>query len=157
MTVIVPKDSNKRKVQSTEVASRNKGQHKSGMPIKVTRKNEGVLPPTISASQRTTMPVGGGVEAYNERCLCVMYRSQRVHTSFYESAPSASDSLGNTIPQGVTEDSGNARANIPNASEELNLGNISRHSRVLFERILVMQGIWRVASSYRLKTTGTPH
>ena len=34
---------------------------------------------------------------YNERYFCVKYRSQGVQTSFYESIPSASDSLGNTI------------------------------------------------------------
>ena len=52
---------------------------------------------------------------------------------------------------------GNARADFPNASGERNLRNISRHSRVLFERIHGTQGIWRVASSYRLKTTEPPH
>ena len=95
----------------------------------------------------------GGVEVYNERSFCVKYRSQGVQTSFYESTPSASDSLGITIPPGDTEDPGNARADFPNASKERNLRNISRHSRVLFERIRGTQGIWRVASSYRLKTT----
>ena len=114
-------------------------------------------PPRIGANRGMTMPVCGWVEAYNERSLCVKYCSQGVQTSFYESTPSASDSLGNTIPQRVTEDSGNARANIPNASEERNLRNISRHARVLFKRIPGMQGIWRVASSYRLKTTEPPH
>ena len=81
----------------------------------------------------------GGVEAYNE------------------STPSASDSLGNTIPPGDIEDPGNARADFPNASEERNLRNISRHSRVLFERIPGTQGIWRVASSYILKITEPTH
>ena len=71
--------------------------------------------------------------------------------------PSASDSLGNTIPPGDIEDPGNVRADFPNASEEHNLRNISKHSRVLFERIHGTQGIWRVASSYRLKTTEPPH
>ena len=70
---------------------------------------------------------------------------------------SASDSLGNTMPPGDIEDPGNVRADFPNASEEHNLRNISRHSRVLFERIHGTQGIWRVASSYRLKTTEPPH
>ena len=56
------------------------------------------------------------------------------------------------ISQRVTEDSGNV-----SASEERNLRNISRHSRVLLERIPGTQGIWRVAPSYRLKTTETPH
>ena len=49
------------------------------------------------------------------------------------------------------------RADFPNASEECNLRNISRHSRVLFERIHSTQGSWRVAFSYRLKTTEPPH
>ena len=105
----------------------------------------------------TTVSVYGGVEVYNERSFCVKYRSQGVQTSFYESTPSASDSLGNTIPPGDIEDPGNATADFPNASEERNLRNISRHSRVLFERIHGTQGIWRVASSYRLKTTEPPH
>ena len=70
---------------------------------------------------------------------------------------STSDSLGNTISRRVTEDSGNARANFPNPSEERNLRNISRHSRVLLKRIPGMQGVWRVASIYRLKTTEPPH
>ena len=54
-------------------------------------------------------------------------------------------------------DSVNTRANFPNASEVRNLRNSSRHSRVLFEHIPGSQGIWRVASSYRLKTTEPPH
>ena len=62
-----------------------------------------------------------------------------------------------TIPPRDPEDSGNARANFPNASEERNLRNISRHSRVLFKHIPGTQGIWRVASSYRLKTTESPY
>ena len=102
--------------------------------IRVTRRNEGVLPP-----QSVPVSVCGGVEAYNE------------------STPSASDSLGNTIPPGDIEDPGNARADFPNASEERNLRYISRHSRVLFEHIPGTQGIWRVAFSYRLKTTETTH
>ena len=94
---------------------------------------------------------------YNERFFCVKYRSQGVQTSFYESTPSASDSLANTIPPADIEDPGNARADFPNASEEHNLRNISRHSRVLFKRIRGMKGFWMVASSYRLKTTEPPH
>ena len=47
-----------------------------------------------------------------------------------------------------TEDSGNARADFPNALEEHNLRDISRHPRVLFECIPDTQGIWKVASSY---------
>ena len=49
--------------------------------LRVTRdsQNEG-MPPTISASRGKTMPVCGGVEAYNERSLHVKYRSQGVQT-----------------------------------------------------------------------------
>ena len=100
--------------------------------IRVTRRNEGVLPPQ---SVPVSVSACGGVEACNERSFHVKYRSRGVHTSFYESAPSASDSLGNTIPPGDTQDEGNARADFPNASEERNLINISRHSRVLFKHI----------------------
>ena len=96
----------------------------------IRRRNEDVLPP-----QSVPVSVCGGVEAYNE------------------STPSASDSLGNTILPGDIEDPGNARADFPNASKERNLRYISRHSRILFKRIPGTQGIWRVASSYRLKTT----
>ena len=91
---------------------------------------------------------------YNEQSFCVKYHSQGVQTLFNESTPSASDSLGNTISRRVTEDSGNARANLPNASEEHNLRNISRHSGFYFKHIPGTQGIWRVASSY---TTEPPH
>ena len=102
--------------------------------IRVTRRNEGVLPP-----QSVPVSVCEGVEAYKEF------------------TPSASDSLGNTIPPGDIEDPGNARADFPNASEERNLRYISRHSRVLFEPFPGTQGIWRVASSYRLKTPEPTH
>ena len=155
MTVAVPQEPNKHQVQTHDmrvlpVVNVNRGS------IRVTRRNEGVLPHNQFQSS-TTVSVYGGVEVYNERSFCVKYRSQGVQTSFYESIPSASDSLGNTIPPGGIEDPGNVRADFPNASEERNLRNISRHSRVLFERIHGMQGIWRVASRYRLKTTEPLH
>ena len=84
----------------------------------------GRAPPTVSSSRGMTVSVCGWVEAYNERSFCVKYRSQGVQTLFYESTPSASNSLGHTIFQGETEDSGNARANFSTASEERNLRNI---------------------------------
>ena len=99
----------------------------------------------------------GGVEAYNERSLCVKYRSQWVQTYFYEFTPSAQGPLADTTSQRLTEDSGNARANIPNASKERNLRDTSGYSRVLFECIPGTQGFWRVASSNRLKPTERPH
>ena len=123
--------------------------------LAVTRKNEGVL-------QHNQCQWGDyyaslcGVEAYNERSLCVKHCNQGVQTSFYESTPSAPDPLENSIPQRVTEDSGNARANFPNLSKERNLRDISRYSRVLLECISGSQGVWRVASSYILKTTEPP-
>ena len=156
MTVTVPQEPNKRSVQTHEDAPRSKRSRKLGKH-KSNRKEWGHAPTTINSSRRTTVPVCGGVETYNERSFCVKYRSQGVQTSFYETTPSAADSLGDTNPQGDTEDPGNARANLPNASKERNLRNISRHSRVLFERINGTQGIWSVASSYGFKTTEPPH
>ena len=155
MTVAVPQEPNKHQVQTHElrvlpVVNVNRGS------IRVTRRNEGVLPHN-QFQLSTTVSVYGGMEVYNKRSFCVKYRSQGVQISFYESTPSASDSLGNTIPPGDIEDPGNARADFPNASEEHNLRNISRHSRVLFERSHDTQCIWRVASSYRLKTSEPPH
>ena len=149
MTVTVPQEPNKGHVQSH-------GQSRPGKP-KSYKKEWGRAPPTISTSRGTIEPVCGGVEAYNERSFCVKYHSQGAQTSFYESTPSASHSLGNTISRRGIEDSGNARANFPNASEECNLKNISRYSRVLFEHIPGSQGIWRVAPSYKLKTSEPPH
>ena len=76
--------------------------------------------------------------------------------------PFFQDSKGNITSQGFTEDSGNVRTNIPNASKERNLRDTSRYSRVLFKCIPGMQGSWRVASSNRLKKQlndhiNTPH
>ena len=120
--------------------------------IRVTRRNGSMLPPqSVPVGGRLCQFVEGWKRITNDPC--VLYHSQGVQTSFYESTPSASDSLGNTISPGGIENPGNARANFPNASEERNLRNISRHSRVLFESIPGTQGVWRVASSYRLKTT----
>ena len=50
---------------------------------------------------------------HNKRSFCVKYRSQGVKTSFYESTPSASDSLGNTIPPGDIEDPLNVTEHCP--------------------------------------------
>ena len=152
MTDTVPQDSDKPRVQSNEGASRAKSPGQGGKSRGDKKQTE--CPPTISASRGMTMPFCGGVEAYNERSLRVKYCSQEVQTSFYESNPSAEDPLGSIICQGLTEDSGNARANIPYASKERNLRDISR---VLLERIPGTQGFWRVESSDRLKTTERPH
>ena len=95
------------------------------------------------------MPVFGGAEAYNECSLSVKYGIVlRVHP-FCSRPPGRYD-----FKRVHTEDSGNARANTPNASKERNLRDISKYSRVLFERILGTQGFWRVTCSNRLKATG---
>ena len=129
MTVTVPQDSNKRKVQSTEGASHAKAHVEAGsLGVIRNRQNEGVPPHNQCQSGDNYMPFCGGVEAYNKRSLLVKYRSQGVQTSFYESTPSAQDPLGGSDSQGLIEDSGNARANIPIASKEHNLRDNSRHS-----------------------------
>ena len=65
------------------------------------------------------------------------------------------------ISQGRTEASGNARANIPNASKERNHQDTPGYSRVLFKCIPGTQSIWRVVSINRLKKLNahidTPH
>ena len=96
---------------------------------------------------------------YNERSFRVTVNnlSQGVQTSFYKSTPSVQGPLGDKTSQGLTEDSGKARANIPNSSKECNHQDTSRYSKVLFKRIPGTQGVWRVASSNRLKTTEGPN
>ena len=118
--------------------------------IRVTRRNEGVLPPQ-------SIPVGGRLCQFVEGWKRIMNDPFVLSIVAKGYTPSAADSLGDTIPPGDTQDPGNARANLPNASNERNLRNISRHSRVLFQRIPGTQSIWRVASSYRFKTTEPPH
>ena len=103
------------------------------------------------------MPVCGGVEAYNERSLCVKYRSQGVQTSFYESTLLPKVPWENKICQGPTEDPGNVKANIPDASKERIHRDTSRYSRVLFEHIPGTRSVWKVASSNRFKITDRPH
>ena len=112
-----------------------------------------MLPPQSVTVGGPTVSVYGGVEAYNESVLLCQvsqpwgtYFVLRVHP-FCFTLPGKYDSPGDI------EDAGNARADFPNASEERNLRNISRHFSVLFEHIPGTQGIWRVGSSYRLKTT----
>ena len=103
------------------------------------------------------MPFCVGVEAYNEQSLGIKYHSQGEQTMFYEPTPSAQDPLVDTNSQGLTEDSGNARANIPNATTEGNLRGTYKFSRVVFEHIPGTQGFWRVASSNRFETTERTH
>ena len=114
--------------------------------------NEGVPTPTISAS--LGMTVCGGVEAYNEQSLRFKYCSQGVQTSSYEPAQ---DPMGNKISPEAQEDSGNARANIPDASKEHYNRCTFGFSRILFKRFSGTQSIRRVASSNRFETTERSH
>ena len=106
--------------------------------LNVTRRNEGVLPPQL-------VPVG--------RRLCQFVEGWKhiTNDSFVLSIVAKVYRLRFKSPPLLLQ------TNFPNASEERNLRNISRHSRVLFEHIPGSQGIWRVAPSYRLKTTEPPH
>ena len=120
--------------------------------------NEGVLPPPTSiSSRRETEQLCGGVETYYERSLRSKYRSQGVQTSFYESTPSPTNSLGDQISTGSTGNFGHAGTNFPYASKERDNGGASRLTRVLLEHIPGKKSFRRVASSYRSKESECPH
>ena len=141
ITVKVPQDSNKRKVQSNEGAPRSKRQRRAGKPKSDKKQNEGILPPQ-------SVPVLGRLCQFEEwwkriandpyvlSMVAKGYRLRFTSTPLLLKPP-----LGDTTSQGFTEDSGNARANIPNASKEPNLRGTSRYSRVLFEHI---PGRWKL-------------
>ena len=133
MTVTVPQEQNKRHVQSH-------GQSRPGKPQERVR----ACSPHNQYQLGTTVPVCGGVEAYNERSFCVKYHSQGAQTSFYKSTPSASHSLGNTISRRGIEDSGNARVNFPNAKNAIS--KISPDTRGFYLNIFLVHkasGGWR--------------
>ena len=155
VTVTVPQDWNKRNFQSNEGAPHNKCHHRSDK-TKGDKKERGHASLAISGSRGTNMPVCGGMEACYKRSLCVKYRSQGIQTRLYFT-PSASDSLGNMIPKGLQKIQGVQEQLSLMLQKNDNLGNISRHSRVLFKLIPGKQGVWTVASSYRLKTPEPPH
>ena len=115
MTVTVPLDSNKPKVQSHDDAPRPK-KPRGG---RGNSQNEGVLP-TQSA------PVGGRLSHFGEGWKRIMNNPYvlsivikgygtdivlRVHPMYLIL-------MGNTISPGAPGSTGNARANIPDASEE---------------------------------------
>ena len=116
--------------------------------------NEGVPTPQSVPVLGMTMPVCGGVEPYNEQSLRCKYCSQGVQTSSYEPAQ---DPMGNKISPGAQEDSGNARANTPDASKEHDNRGTFGFSRILFKRFPGTQNIRRVASSNRFETTERSH
>ena len=91
------------------------------------------------------------METYYERSLRSKYRSQGVQTSFYESIPSPTNSLGDKISTGPSRDFGHAGTNHPYAPKERENGSASRLTRVLLERFPGKEGLRRVAPSYRSK------
>ena len=97
------------------------------------------------------------METYNERSLRIKYHSQGVQTSFYESTPSLSNSLGDPISSGPRRNFGHEGTNQPHASKERDNRGASEFSRVLFERIPGTKSFRRVASSYRSKESEQPH
>ena len=71
---------------------------------------------------------------YYERSLRSKYRSQGVQTSFYESTPSPTNSLGDQISSGSTN-FGHAGTNLPYAPKERDNDGAPKLARVLLERI----------------------
>ena len=119
--------------------------------------NEGVLPPQVS-------PVGGRLSnfvegwkriANNPYVLSIV--AKVVQTSFYESTPSLTNSLGDQISAGSTGNFGHAGADFPYAPKERDYRGASRLTRVLLERIPGKESFRRVASSYRSKESERPH
>ena len=97
------------------------------------------------------------MEAYYERSLRSKYRSQGVQTSFYESTPSPTNSLGDKISTGSKRGFGHTGTNHPYAPKERDNGSASRLTRVLLERIPGKKGFRRVASSHRSKESERTH
>ena len=114
-------------------------------------------PPTISASWGTTMPVCGGVKAYNERSFCVKYRSQGYKLYF------TSPLLLLQTPWEIRSPEGSQK--IQGMQEQISLmlqknaiSEISPDTPESYSSpIPGTQGIWRMAPSYRLKRTEPPH
>ena len=78
------------------------------------------------------------------------YRSQG-YRLLLRSTPSTPDHMGNKTSPGAPEDSGNVRANIPNASEEFDNRGSSGYSRILFKHFPGTQSVRRMAFSNRFK------
>ena len=97
------------------------------------------------------------METYYERSLHSKYRSQGVQTSFYESTPSPTNSLGDQISSGSTRSFGHAGTNLPYAPKERHSRGASRFSRFLFKRIPGTEIFRRVAAGYRSKESKRPH
>ena len=97
------------------------------------------------------------METYNERSLRSKYRSQGVQTSFYESTPSPTNSLGDQVSSGSTRNFGHAGTNLHHAPKERDNTGASRFPRLLFKRIPGTEVYRRLASSHRSKESERPH
>ena len=97
------------------------------------------------------------METYYERSLRSKYRSQGVQTSFYESTPSPTNSLGDKISTGSKRSFGHAGTNYHYTPKERDNGRASRLTRILLERIPGKEGFRRVASSHRSKESERSH
>ena len=82
---------------------------------------------------------------------------QGVQTSFYESTPSPTNSMGDQISTGSSRNLGHAGTNFPYAPKERDNGGASRLTRVLLERIPGKKSFRIVASSYRSKKSERPY
>ena len=96
------------------------------------------------------------METYYERSLRSKYRSKGVQTSFYESTPSPTNSLGDQISSGSTRSLGQAGANLPYAPKERHSRGASRFCRFLFKRIPGTEIFRRVGAGYRSKESKPP-
>ena len=97
------------------------------------------------------------METYNERSLRSKYRSQGVQTSFYESTPSPTNSLGDQVSSGPTRNFGHAGTNLHHAPKERDNTGASRFPRLLFKRIPGTEVYRRLASSHRSKESERLH
>ena len=97
------------------------------------------------------------METYYERSLHSKYRSQGVKTSFYESTPSPTNSLGDQISSGSTRNLGHAGTNFPYAPKECDHGGAPKLTRVLLERIPGKESYRGMASSHRPKESERSH
>ena len=112
---------------------------------------------TSNSSRRETEQLCGGVETYNERSLRSKYRSQGVQTSFYESTPSPTNSLGDQVSSGPTRNFGHTGTNLHHAPKERDNAGASRFPRLLFKRIPGTEVYRRLESSHRSKESECPH
>ena len=94
---------------------------------------------------------------HHEQSLRSKYRSQGVQTSFYESTPSPTNSLGDKISTGSARNFGHAGTDHPYAPKERDNGSAFRLTRVILERIPGKEGLRRVASSHRSKESERTH